>query len=246
MSWGVLLLLLLFEFFPALSCVLHSILDKPQSLNNISQIHSRCATEGQRSTSRQSRHTQSTESTAVLLSPGSNFLVYCSLSHTPIIDVTAGILTITVDENTRCDITDWSQKCSLLSHRDQISGNSFPVWLDVTSGHCSSVNFTSTTFNHTVILLWKPHIWGSPEHFWNNWQHRSHPANHSSVYIRVILPRVERLLPSCLAWSGLLCCCPLTANILKLYSFKGSKSPMSSFASCFETWTSFCSPSVPG
>lgn len=114
----------------------------------------------------------------------------------------------------------------------------YPLWFNVTSGHCSSVNFTFTTFTN-------PHIWRQPEHFWNNWQHQSNPANHSSVYIRGILLRVERLLPSCLAWSGLLCCCPLTANILKLYSFKGSKSPMTSFASCFETWTSFCSPSVP-
>ena len=146
-------------------------------------------------------------------------------------------------KSARCDITDWSQKCSLLSHRDQISCNLFPVWLDVTSGHCSSVNCTFTTCNHTVILLWNPHIWRQPEHFCNNRQHQSIDP---SLYIRVILLRGESLLPSCLPWSGLLCCCPLTANILKLYSFKGSKSLMTSFASCFETWTSFCSPSAPG
>lgn len=144
-----------------------------------------------------------------------------SCDHTPISDVTAGNLPITADgENTCCGVADWSQKCRLKSQR---------------SAQQQQVSLVCNSASLISALCFSPHF--NSFHFYN----------FHLVHVRLLILCSCKALwaclsPSCFAWRALLSRPPLTATILKLYSFEGSKSSMSSFPSCFGTWTSLCCP----
>ncbi len=206
----------------------------------------------------QKPNTTSHNTAAVLLSTGSDFQGYCSRGHTPISDVTAGILPIIADgkhplwhhwlkPEVQLDVRHVQQQFSVMC--DSMKLSPFTSECLMVVALTSQVQLMTWCYFCTVNLQSEYSLFLSGT---TDGINLTPPVSafkiihQESSHWGLEIWLSESLLPSCLAWSGLLCCPPLTAIILKLYSLEGSKSSISSFASCFDTWTSFCSPPVPG